>query len=102
MGSKHDARGPHSSRKTKHYLEPNLGCNLRPITFRRIPTALPSFMTFSATPRTLISISVVVLATAAVFGVFNATKIKTLRSSPAESIAARYAARRHRPTAGQE
>src|SRR5260370_5875414 len=102
MGSKHDARGPHSSRKTKHYLEPNLGCNLRPITFRRIPPALPSFMTFSATPRTLISISVVFLATAAVFGVLNATKIKTLRSSAADAIAARDAADRHRAAQEKE
>jgi hypothetical protein len=100
MGSEHDASGAHSSRKTKGYLEPNPGCNLRPITFRRIPTALPSVMTFSATPRTLISISALILVAAAVFGVLNTTKVKTLRSSAAEAIAARDAADRRR--AGQE
>jgi hypothetical protein len=53
-------------------------------------------MTFSATPRTLISISVVCLAVAALFGVLNATKVRTLRSSAAEAIAARDASdRRH-------
>jgi len=95
MGSEHGASRVHSSRKTKGYLEPNLGCNLGPITFRRIPTALPSVMTFSATPRTLISISALFLVVAAVFGVLNATKIKTLRSSAANAIAARDAADRH-------
>jgi hypothetical protein len=53
-------------------------------------------MTFSATPRTLISISVVFLAAAAVFGVLNTTKVKTLRASAADAIAARDAVdRRH-------
>jgi len=102
MGSEHDASGAHSSRKTKGYLEPNLGCNLRPITFRRIPTALPSVMTFPATPRTLISISALFLVVAAVFGVLNTTKVKTLRSSAAHAIAARDAADRRRAAQERE
>jgi hypothetical protein len=53
-------------------------------------------MTFSATPRTVISISVVFLVAAAVFGILNTTKVKTLRLSAADAIATRDAADRRR------
>jgi len=59
-------------------------------------------MTFSATPRTLISISVVFLVVAAVFGVLNTTKVKTLRSSAAGAIATRDAADRRRAVQEKE
>ena len=59
-------------------------------------------MTFSATPRTLISISVVFLVVAAVFGVLNTTKIKTLRSSAADAIATRDATDRRRAVQEKE
>jgi len=59
-------------------------------------------MTFSATPRTLISISVVFLVVAAVFGVLNTTKVKTLRSSAADAIATRDATDRRRAVQEKE
>jgi hypothetical protein len=46
-------------------------------------------MTFSATPRTLILISVVFLMLATVFGVLNTGKVKTLRSAVIAAISAR-------------
>jgi hypothetical protein len=59
-------------------------------------------MTFSATPRTLISISVVFLVVAAVFGILNTTKVKTLRLSAADAIATRDAADRRRAAQEKE
>jgi hypothetical protein len=50
----------------------------------------------SATPKTLIGASVLLLGIAAVFGVLNVTKVKTLRSSAADAVAARESADRAR------
>jgi hypothetical protein len=50
----------------------------------------------SATPRTLIGASVVLLGIAAIFGALNVKKVKTLRSSVADATAARESADRGR------
>jgi chromosome segregation ATPase len=50
----------------------------------------------SATPRTLIGASVVLLGIAAIFGALNVKKVKTLRSSAADATAARESADRGR------
>jgi hypothetical protein len=53
-------------------------------------------MTFSATAKNLISLSIVLSAIAAVFGVVNISKVKTLRSNAADATAARDGAERRR------
>ena len=55
-------------------------------------------MTFSATPKALIGISVLFLAFAALLGVLNTAKVKALRSKVADAIAARDGAERLRTT----
>lgn len=59
-------------------------------------------MTFSATPKTLLSISVVFLVVAAVLGILNTGKVKTLRSTAGDAISARDGAERRRATQEKE
>jgi hypothetical protein len=59
-------------------------------------------MTLSATPKTLISISALLLMLAAIFGVLNTVKVKTLRSTVANASAARESAERRRATQEKE
>jgi hypothetical protein len=60
------------------------------------PLVLSLSDNLSATPKTLIGASVLLLGIAAVFGVLNVTKVKTLRSSAADAVAARESADRTR------
>jgi hypothetical protein len=53
-------------------------------------------MTLSVTPKNLITLSILLLAVAGVFGVLNTTKVKTLRSNIADANAARDSAERRR------
>ena len=53
-------------------------------------------MTFLASPKNLIGLSIVLLAIAGVFGILNTTKVKTLRSTVADVSAARDSAERRR------
>lgn len=59
-------------------------------------------MIISATPKTLIGLSILLLAVAAVFGVLNITKVKTLRSAVADVTAARESAEQRRATREKE
>lgn len=59
-------------------------------------------MTFSGTPKTLTSVSAILLVVVAVFGVLNTTKVKTLRSSVTDAIARRDAAERRRAAQEKE
>ncbi|HXX42901.1 MAG TPA: hypothetical protein VEI58_11635 [Chthoniobacterales bacterium] len=53
-------------------------------------------MTFSATPKNLIGLSILFLAIAGMFGLLNTTKVKSLRSTVADVSAARDSAERRR------
>ena len=59
-------------------------------------------MTFSATPKTLILMSVVFLILAAGFGILNTSKVKTLRATATGAIAARDGAERRRAAQEKE
>jgi len=59
-------------------------------------------MTFSATPKTLILMSVVFLILAAGFGILNTTKVKTLRATVTGAIAARDGAEQRRAAQEKE
>ena len=59
-------------------------------------------MTFSATPKALIGISALLLGLAAVFGVLNTVKVKTLRSKVVDAVAARESAERRRTAQEKE
>jgi hypothetical protein len=50
---------------------------------------LPLSENFAATPKTLIGLSALVLFAAGIFGALNVTKVKTLRSTVADAVAAR-------------
>jgi hypothetical protein len=50
---------------------------------------LPKFMTFPTTPKILIGISMLFLMLAAVFGMLNSVKVKTLRANVTEATATR-------------
>jgi hypothetical protein len=52
--------------------------------------------TFAPTPKTLVSSSVLLLAFAAVFGVLNLSKVKTLRSTAAQAVTASESAEQAR------
>jgi hypothetical protein len=59
-------------------------------------------MAISATPKTLIAASVALLALAAIFGVLNTFKAKSLRSTAADANAARESAERRRATEAKQ
>ncbi len=59
-------------------------------------------MTLSATPKTLISASLLLLALATLFGVLNIAKVKTLRSNVTETATARDDAERRRAAQEKE
>jgi cell shape-determining protein MreC len=63
---------------------------------------LPKSMTFAATPKTLVGISVAMLVLAAVFGLLNSIKVKGLHADWANTIAARDAAERGRIAQAKE
>ena len=68
----------------------------------KISPVLSSPVTFSATPKTLISASLLLLALATLFGVLNIAKVKTLRSNVTETATARDNAERRRAAQEKE
>jgi len=63
---------------------------------------LPKSMTFAATPKTLVGISVAMLVLAAAFGLLNSIRVKGLHADWAKTIAARDAAERGRMAQAKE
>jgi hypothetical protein len=63
---------------------------------KKQPDRANASMTFSATPKNLITLSIVLLVAAGVFGIINTTKVKTLRLIAADAKAARDSAERRR------
>lgn len=59
-------------------------------------------MTLAATPRNLLGLSAILLLCAAVFGVLNGHKLKLVRESAVDAIAARQAAEHRRATQEKE
>jgi len=57
---------------------------------------LPLSENFTATPKTLIGVSALLLCAAAIFGALNVAKVKTLRSAMAHAVAARDSAEHDR------
>ena len=72
----------------------------------RIPikqfVVLPLSENLISTPKTLIGASALLLFAAAIFGVLNVAKVKTLRSTAAEAATARDTAERNRAKQGKE
>ena len=63
---------------------------------------LPLSENFTPTPKTLIGVSALLLCAAAIFGALNVAKVKTLRSTVADAVAARDSAERDRAKQGKE
>src|SRR5205823_4757301 len=63
---------------------------------------LPLSENFTPTPKTLIGVSALLLCAAANFGALNVAKVKTLRSTVADAVAARDSAERDRTKQGKE